>query len=84
MAFSDLDLQMGPDEVVHKRYFICTYELSDDQNRIYHEDPTCSRIHNGSEVPFGALATVFVPEAANGSGLTFCSQCCDVTHSESE
>ncbi|SDC33895.1 hypothetical protein [Natrinema hispanicum] len=82
MDFNDADLDMGAPQINHKRYFICTYELQGDQDRIYHEDPTCPQIHSGSDVPFGALATVFVPEAANGSGLTFCSQCCDVTLSE--
>ncbi|MFB6140100.1 MAG: hypothetical protein ABEJ26_06670 [Halosimplex sp.] len=84
MDFDEADIEMGPAQVNHRRYFVCTYELRDDQNRIFHEDPTCSQIHSGSDVPFGALATVFVPEAANGSGLTFCSRCCDVTRSTQE
>lgn len=84
MDFEDAELEMGPKQVNHKRYFICTYTLPEDGNRIYHEDPTCSLIHSGSDVPFGALATVFVPEAANGSGLTFCSQCAQVTQDKEE
>lgn len=84
MDISDADITMGADQVNHKRYFICTYRLPDDQDRIYHEDPTCSLIHSGSEVPFGALATVFVPEAANGAGLNFCPRCCDVTNDGSD
>lgn len=54
------------------RYSIHTYELPDDGNGIYHEDPTCPRNYSGSDVSFRTLATVFVPEAANGIGLTFC------------
>lgn len=76
MELSEADLEVGPKQANHKRYFICTYELPDDRDRIYHEDPMCPQIHSGSDVPLGALATVFVPEAANGSGLIFCSRCC--------
>ncbi len=84
MDFEDAELEIGSAQVNHKRYFICTYELPEDSERIYHEDPTCSLIHSGSNVPFGALATVFVPEAANGEGLTFCSQCAKVTQDEAD